>query len=213
MMKNWKELLSSAKEKLKNGGAKKLLASRAFLVTGCAVLIAAAVTVSALFGRFTGKSATEDSEAGKVLGNSVLVNDVTETAETSGTEKPAEEQEEPDDFMALSVLNRDEVRKEAMAVLQQIADNPDVMPDEKEDALTGIASIVREMEAEANIETLAAAKGISRCVAVISGSRCSLIVDAETLEQAELTQLQEIVYEQSGILPSGMKIILNASES
>lgn len=199
-------------EKLKTGGAKKLLASKPFLVTCCALLIVAAIAVSALLGNVSADPTAAESETGKTLGNSVLVDGQTEQPENS--ELPADtEPESPADLMAMTVKNRKDVRDQAMAVLKQIADNPDAMPDDKENALASIAAIVADMEAEANIETLALAKGIPQVVAVISGGQCSLIVDADALDAAELTQLQELVFDQSGILPANTKIILDASKA
>ena len=200
------------KEKLKTVNAKRLLASRTFLITGCAVLIVAAVAISALVGRNTAVPGDE-SESGKLLGNSVLVGEelsgVQDSSDTSGAGAALEE---TNDLLAVTVLNRTAVREDAMAVLQSIADNPDSLPDEREDALAQIANIMNDMAAEANIETLALARGIPQCVAVISGENCSVIVDSAEISEAECAQIVEIVYEQSGILPIGIKVILTQQQ-
>lgn len=213
-----KEKLSSVteslKEKLKSVNTKRLLASRTFLVSGCAVLVVAAVAVSALVGRTTADPGDE-SESGKLLGNSVLVNE-----EVSGVQDAGEQSdpgtgaalEEINDMLAVTVLNRTAVREDAMAVLQSIADNPDALPDERENALEQISDIMSDMAAEANIETIALAKGIPQCVAVISGGNCSVIVDSDVISEAECAQIVEIVYEQSGILPTGIKVILTQQQ-
>lgn len=213
---NFKQKISSGvknlKEKLKTVNAKRLLASRAFLISGCAVLIVAAVTISALVGKNTAAPGGE-SESGKLLGNSVLVNeDVSGVQGTSAPSNAGEALEEPSDLLAVTVLNRTTVREDAMAVLQSIADNPDALPDEREEALAQIANIMDDMAAEANIETLALAKGIPQCVAVISGENCSVIVDSAEISEAARAQIVEIVYEQSGILPIGIKVILTQQQ-
>lgn len=213
---NFKQKISSGvknlKEKLKTVNAKRLLASRAFLISGCAVLIVAAVTISALVGKNTAAPGGE-SESGKLLGNSVLVNeDVSGVQGTSAPSNAGEALEEPNDLLAVTVLNRTTVREDAMSVLQSIADNPDALPDEREDALAQIANIMDDMAAEANIETLALAKGIPQCVAVISGENCSVIVDSAEISEAARAQIVEIVYEQSGILPIGIKVILTQQQ-
>lgn len=204
-----KETLLSWKEKLGKIDVPKLLASRAFLVGGCVLLVAVTITVSALMGGFfEGEPPSEESESGKLLGNSVLVGDMNQNAgDLSGGNAPTTT--EPTDLLAITVLNREAVREDAITVLRSIADNPDAMPDEKENALTQIARIMDDMEAEANIETLALAKGIPQCVAVISGDQCSVIVDTTEISEAELAQIVEIVYQQSGITPSGTRVILN----
>ena len=149
-----------------------------------------------------------ESESGKLLGNSVLVGDLTDLPEedTSNTDVL----NQPSDLLSITVLNRETVREDAMAVLRQIADNPDALPDEKEEALDQISRIMKDMEAEANIEILALAKGIPQCVAVISGNQCSIVVDSTEISESELSQIVEIVYQQSGITPSGTKVILNS---
>lgn len=200
------------KEKLKTVNAKRLLASRTFLICGCAVLIIAAVAISAFVGKNTAAPGDE-SESGKLLGNSVLVGEELSGVQDNSASSNADAMlEEPNDLLAVTVLNRTAVREDAMAVLQSIADNPDSLPDEREDALAQIASIMDDMAAEANIETLAMAKGIPQCVAVISGKNCSVIVDSAEISEAECAQIVEIVYEQSGILPIGIKVILTQQQ-
>ena len=54
------------------------------------------------------------------------------------------------------------------------------------------------------------AKGIPQCVAVISGDQCSVIVDTTEISEEELSQIVEIVYSQSGIAPTGTRVILNS---
>lgn len=213
----FKQKLSSGvkkvREKLKTVNAKRLLASRTFLVCSCVVLIAAAVGISALVGHTTAKPGDE-SESGKLLGNSVLVNEELSGVPDASQSAPdvSDTLGESDDLLAITVLNRSAVREDAMAVLQGIADNPDALPDEREDALAQISAIMDDMAAEASIETVALAKGIPQCVAVISGENCSVIVDSAELSEAERAQIVEIVYEQSGILPIGIKVILTQQQ-
>lgn len=204
-----KAFFVSLGEKMTVPRFKKLLASRAFLVSGCVVLIVCAVAVSALVGGGNTGGTAEESESGKLLGNSVLVGDtVSGVGELSGDDQQAGEEADPSDLLAITVLNRETVREDAMAVLQEIADNPDALPNEKEEALSQISQILDDMEAEVNIETLALARGIPKCVAVISGEQCSIIVDSDKISASELSQICEIVYEQSGIAPAGTKVIL-----
>ena len=203
-----KKIFQEFKEKIKKINVSKLLASRAFLVGGCVLLVAVAITVSALLGGFADGTANgTESESGKVLGNSVLVGDLNQEKEES-TDAPAGA--DPSDLLAITVMNREAVREDAIAVLQSIANNPDALPDEKENALAQISRIMKDMEAEANIETLALAKGIPQCVAVISGDQCSVIVDTTEISEEELSQIVEIVYSQSGIAPTGTRVILNS---
>ena len=63
------------------------------------------------------------------------------------------------------------------------------------------------METEANIESLIVAKGFEECVAVINGDSASIVVKSEGLVAAQISQINEIVYDQAGIEPLNIKII------
>jgi hypothetical protein len=62
------------------------------------------------------------------------------------------------------------------------------------------------MEQEANIETLIMAKGFDKCVAVINGDSARIVVSGTQLTQAQIAQINEIVYEQANILPVNVTI-------
>ena len=116
----------------------------------------------------------------------------------SGTEKSKDTEK---------TVNRQRARDESMQVLQSIIDNDDSEKTAKNDAYDGIAAIASEIEAESNIESLVVSKGFEDCVAVINGDRANIIVKSDGLLENEITQIQEIVFEQAGILPSQTKII------
>ena len=120
------------KEKLKSYEWKKLLSSRNFIILGCVLVIGAGVIVtSVLSGGNGGELATGNDSGSKILGNTVLVGN-----ESSGTTaQTGKDVEENDSYFAITVINRQRVRDEALEVLREVADNPDVMPDVKEDAL------------------------------------------------------------------------------
>ena len=71
-----------------------------------------------------------------------------------------------------------------------------------------MASIALDIQNEANIESLVKAKGFENCVAVISGDKINVIVgSAEELVASQVAQINEIVYEATGILPTNVKIM------
>ena len=52
------------------------------------------------------------------------------------------------------------------------------------------------------------AKGFEDCVAVMNGNQINVVVKSEgELQTAQIAQINAIVYEQAGILPSGVTII------
>lgn len=203
-----KEKLSQAKDKIKNIEWKNVIATKAFISVGCVVLICVAVFVSTLVGTAPDETVDGNGED-KVLGNTVLVDSEKkdENADANADADANANPETAEDFFAMAIINRTQVRDSALEVLQEIASNPDTLPDAKEDALSSISAIADDMSAEANIETLVRAKGIEECVAVISGENCSVIVNTSGLEADELTQITDIVYEQTGIPVSNITIV------
>lgn len=104
-------------------------------------------------------------------------------------------------------LSRQQARDEAMEVLMSLAESASAVEEMKSEAMAEMAQIARDMESEANIETLILSKGFQQCVAVVSGDTASVIVKSGGLLPNEIAQISEIVYEQTGIVPSNLKII------
>jgi len=182
-------------EKVKNYDYKGLLNSKGFLACMCLLLVAAAVGVTMLIPE------KPDDEAGKILGNPILVGN-----DQSGVE----ESKSDESYFSDAILNRTKARDEAISVLQTIVDSGDALADTKEQALSDIAKIVEEMTIEANIEALIKAKGFSECVAVISGDKANVIVKTEGLLENEVAQIAEIVYSEAGIIPSNITLVEKA---
>ena len=113
-----------------------------------------------------------------------------------------------DDYFATMQVSRKRSRVEALEVLQSVVDNADADEAVKTQALSDINRLALEMTMETNIETLVMGKGFADCVAVINGDSATVVVktDGEGLLPNQIAQINEIVYEQSEILPVNIKI-------
>jgi stage III sporulation protein AH len=127
----------------------------------------------------------------------------------NGTEQqqPPANQPTEDTYFSSIQIDRQRTRDEAIEVLKSVVDNQSATETAKNEALAQINKLADIMEAEANIETLIVAKGFSECVAVISDGSASIVVKCDGLIPAQISQINEIVYEQSGIEPVNVKII------
>lgn len=134
------------------------------------------------------------------------ISDVAGDASGDNVAVSAEEQA-IEDYFAVSQINRQRARDEAIEVLQTVADGAANLSDVQNEALAEIAKIAEDIENEAAIESLVKGKGFAQCVAVISGNTANVIVRSSSLLPNEITQIQEIVYETAGILPQNVKII------
>ena len=110
-------------------------------------------------------------------------------------------------YFSATQVSRQRARDEALEVLQAVVENVDSTEAMKNEALAEIAVIADEIQKEANIESLITAKGFEACVAVINDDTASIVVKSADLQPAQIAQINAIVYEQAGILPSGVTII------
>ena len=110
-------------------------------------------------------------------------------------------------YFASTQVSRDRAREEALAVLQNVVDSANSDSTEKAQALEDIATIANNIEAEANIEAMVMAKGFEQCIAIINDGMCTVVVLTDELLTSHMSQINEIVYEQSGILPTDLKIV------
>ncbi len=110
-------------------------------------------------------------------------------------------------YFSATQVSRQRARDEALEVLQSVVDNVDVSEEDKAEALASISAIAEEIQKEADIESLITAKGFEQCVAVLNGDTISIVVSADTLQPAQIAQINEIVYSQTGIAPTGVTIV------
>ena len=171
---------------------------RKHIVIACAILlIAVAVVLNIVL--FRGNDDTVDTPAAEP-GDTV-----TDAADTGKTPTVSD----ADGYFSATQVSRQRARDEALEVLQGVVDSDEADEATKTGALLEISQLAKAMEAEANIESLVTAKGFAQCVAVINGDLCSVVVSNEgDLTPAQISQINEIVYEQAGILPTNIRIVL-----
>lgn len=117
---------------------------------------------------------------------------------------------EAQDYFALSVINRERVRDEALEMLQDLTNSDAVDAVAKADAYNEMTRIANEITGEANIESLVKAKGFNNCVAVVSGDEVNVVVESDGLTINQVAQIKEIVYLECGVHPDNVKIIEKA---
>lgn len=161
--------------------------ARKHLIVACAVLLVAAALALNLTLFNGSDSVTPDTPTDEPTGS-------TTTNEASN-------------YFSATQVSRQRARDEALEVLQSVVESEDADEATKTGALLEISKLAGEMEAEANIESLVLSRGFAQCVAVINNDVCSIVVSAEALEPNQISQINEIVFEQAGIKPANIKII------
>lgn len=188
-------------QKIKQTDCKKLFGTKTFLIVCCVVLVAVSLLVASLIdAQSTGKGNIADESESKTLGNSVLTDAV------SGDELK-DAIADGEDYFAVSAINRQKTRDEAISILQAIADNPDSMPDAAAEALASINAMAKQMEAEADIEALVKAKGFEDCVAVIGDNGCTVIVRSDGLVTEQVAQILEIAMQHTSLPAAKITVV------
>lgn len=103
--------------------------------------------------------------------------------------------------------NRALAREEALGLIQDVLDNAQTPAAEKQTATQKATAIAENILQESNIESLLMAKGFTDSVVYIDGERCSVVVQAEALQQQESLQIMEIVISQSSVSPEQVQIM------
>ena len=181
---------------------------RQLIIVGTVLLIGAAVAVNWLMFSGEGEGGYDGYQSASDLITSHGSAD--EKNNLSAGQEGAEGDEVTDvsdSYFASTQVSRQRARDEAIEVLQGVIDNEKSDDATKAQALADISQIARDMEAEANIETLIKSKGFADCVAVINGDAASIVVKSDGLIASQISQINEIVYEQAGISPVKITII------
>ncbi|MBE6702703.1 MAG: SpoIIIAH-like family protein [Ruminococcaceae bacterium] len=185
-MENQLELREEEKREKK--WPKLKIGRRPIIITCAILLIATAVVLNIVLLAGKGKEPAAPSGGDVNEGGSTLVDST-------------------DGYFSATQVSRQRARDEALEVLQSVVDSESADEATKTEALMEIADLAKAMEAEANIETLILAKGFDQCVAVINGETCSVVVSGGELQPNQISQINEIVYEQTGIKPANIRIV------
>lgn len=190
------EQVSPAKKFIEKVGKRNIVIAGVVLLVGLAVVLNVVIFAGRDNGGFDGYD--KDSGMSSSYGDET-------TAASADNNEP--EQSVADSYFSSTQVSRARARDEALEVLQSVVDSAKTDDVAKTQALADISQIAKDMEAESNIETLVVAKGFEQCVAVISSGSINVVVKAETLTQSDIAIINEIVYEQSGIVPANVKIV------
>ena len=180
---------------------------RQLVIAGTVLLVGAAIVVNWLL--FSGTEPGEGYDGYQSASDLITSHGSSQDSQSAGGNGNGEDEvkDVSDNYFASTQVSRQRARDEAIEVLQGVVDNDSSDEATKAQALADISRIAKDMEAEANIETLIMSKGFAQCVAVINGDSASIVVKSDGLIASQISQINEIVYEQAGISPTNITII------
>ncbi len=184
------------KQMEKLGSAVKKVGRRNWVIIGAVMLIGVAVFLNLILFGGAGDGGFDYDGGGTEAGGQL---DGSGETDASLAE---------DGYFSSVQVSRQRARDEALEVLQSVVDNEKADEAAKAEALLQISKLAEEMSQESGIETLVLAKGFDACVAVVNDGSASIVVKCEGgLIPSRIAQINEIVYEQAGILPESINII------
>ena len=146
-------------------------------------------------------SATDYQADGKVLGESILVDNVKEDTETAG--------KDGGEYFSQARLSRQQARDEAVSILTKTAESETATQQARTAASTGIKVMADNAVVESRIENLVIAKGYVDCVAFVNENGVNVIV-AKTengLADTDVAKIRDIVLSEAKVTADLIKII------
>lgn len=147
-------------------------------------------------------SATDYQADGKVLGESILVDNVKEDTQTAKKSSGGE-------YFSQARLSRQQARDEAVSILTKTAESETATEEARTAASTGIQLMADNAVVESRIENLVIAKGYADCVAFVNDNGVNVIV-AKTengLADTDVAKIRDIVLSEAKVTADLIKII------
>lgn len=138
--------------------------------------------------------AAEEANAG-YMGEAKLVGNMGETSVSE------------EDFFASARLNRESGRSKSIETFNAIINNENTDAASKQSAQNGILELADNTETESAIENLIKSRGFEDAVCYINNSQANVVVKAESLDEAQVAVITEIVKEQTGIPSEKIKVV------
>ena len=195
-------------------------------------LIAAAIVLFVCGAVYLNWSYTQDTAAGKNLGQAALVggredplltqpdpgaadgksdgkSDEKAGDSQDGTQSNDTATSESGSYFSTARLNRQQARDNALSLLQEAAKDEKADQTAVDEANASIQTMANATVTEAQIENLITAKGYTDCVAFLGEDSISVVVSAldNGMTDADAARIGEIVMEQTGLKADQIKII------
>ncbi len=110
------------------------------------------------------------------------------------------------EYFAQARLDRQKSRDEAVETLAATLGSTDIGEDEKELATAKALEVSRQMEREANIETLIKARGFADCLAIVGDENVKVVVQTEGLSAEQAAQIKNIILEETDVLAENVSV-------
>ena len=153
-------------------------------------------------------NATDYQADGKVLGESVLVNNMEQDGEDGLAAQTDTE------YFSQARLSRQQARDEAVSILTRTAESETSTEEARTAASTGIQVMADNAVVESRIENLVIAKGYVDCVAFVNDNGVNVIVSKTEngLTDTDVAKIRDIVISEASVNADAIKIMENEAD-
>lgn len=110
------------------------------------------------------------------------------------------------DLISEAKLNREQIRSKNKELLMEIIENGNVSESQKSEAVSAMIDMSERAEKELETETLLQTKGFEDAVVSISDEMVDVVINEESLSDAQRAQIEDIVKRKTGV--EGKNIII-----
>lgn len=103
------------------------------------------------------------------------------------------------DYFSSAKISREQTRAKNKEILMSIVDDKNISESQKEDALNRILELTDAAEQENAAELLLAGKGFENSVVSIVDGEVDVVVSANSLNEQQIAQIEDIVQRKTGI--------------
>lgn len=114
---------------------------------------------------------------------------------------------EESDYFAAARLERESGRSKSIETFNTIINNENTDEVSKQSAQKGILDLADNTQTETAIENLIKARGFEDAVCYINNFQANVVVKADSLDEAQVALITEIVTEQTSIPPEKIKVV------
>ena len=153
-------------------------------------------------------NATDYQADGKILGESVLVDNVEAEGAAGLAAQPVSE------YFSQARLSRQQARDEAVSILTRTAESAAYTEEARTAASTGIQVMADNAVVESRIENLVIAKGYEDCVTFVNDNGVNVIVSKTEngLTDTDVAKIRDIVISEASVTADVIKIMENEAD-
>ncbi|MDR0739056.1 MAG: SpoIIIAH-like family protein [Oscillospiraceae bacterium] len=187
----------------------KYFGKRQLVLAGLVSALGIAIYLNGRFAENKNLTLTNNISSSKELGQAQFVNKSNVNSDPNTKEVEEDDGDDSDfaDGISGAIKKRETARNKSTEILKEIINNPSSSDSAKQEAVVQAGSIAKNIQEESNVETLLETKGVSKCVVMIHGDECTIVVPTGTVNDTFSRLAIDTVSTQASISREKLKLV------